>query len=179
MKILVSMCLLGVPCRYDGKACPNEAVIALSKEHTLIPVCPEQLGGLCTPRMPAERRGKGVVTKDGQDVTQAYRAGAEQALALCRQLGCTLAVLKERSPSCGRGHVYDGAFSGTLTEGDGVTAALLMKNGIPVLGESAVERGLNLACPCRRLSCARFGDCAACRAYHESHKKGGTPCDRK
>ena len=139
MKILVSMCLLGVPCRYDGKACLNEAVIALSKEHTLIPVCPEQLGGLCTPRMPAERRGKGVVTKDGQDVTQAYRAGAEQALALCRQLGCTLAVLKERSPSCGKGRIYDGTFSGSLTEGDGVCARLLEENGIKVYGESQIE----------------------------------------
>ena len=142
MKILVSMCLLGVPCRYDGKACPNEAVIALSKEHTLIPVCPEQLGGLCTPRMPAERRGKGVVTKDGQDVTQAYRAGAEQALALCRQLGCTLAVLKERSPSCGRGTIYDGTFSHRVVSGWGVAARLLREAGITVMDEENLDSRL-------------------------------------
>lgn len=179
MKILVSMCLLGIPCRYDGKACPNEAVIALGREHTLIPACPEQLGGLSTPRQPAERRGGAVITKDGADVTQAYQAGAQAALSLARQLGCDLAVLKERSPSCGKGHIYDGTFTGTLKEGNGVTAGLLLDSGIPVIGESAVARGVRLACPCKRIACERFGDCEACRAFHAAHKKGRTPCDRK
>ena len=178
MKILVSMCLLGIPCRYDGKACVHEGVLALSGEHTLIPVCPEQLGGLCTPRPPAERRSGEVVTMDGADVTQAYRAGAEAALLLAKRLGCTLAVLKERSPSCGKGSIYDGTFSGTLTQGNGVTAELLLKNGIPVLGESAVARGVKLNCPCKRVACERFGDCEACRAFHAAHKKGRTPCER-
>ena len=103
-----------------------------------MPVCPEQLGGLPTPRPPAERQGERVVTQTG-DVTEQYRQGAEEALRLCKLLGCQAAVLKERSPSCGHGQIYDGTFSGTLTAGDGVTAALLTAHGIPVYGESRIE----------------------------------------
>ena len=139
MKILISACLLGACCRYDGASKAHPEVAALAERHTLVPVCPEQLGGLATPRPPAERRGDRVVTKDGADVTEAYRRGAEEALRLCRLLGCEAAVLKERSPSCGRGEIYDGTHSGTLTAGDGVTAALLAANGIPVYGESQIE----------------------------------------
>ena len=140
MTILVSACLLGCPCRYDGKSKPNDAVLSLMERHTLIPVCPEQLGGLATPRIPAERRGGGVFTESGVDVTAQYTRGAEEALRLARLYGCTCAILKERSPSCGSGEVYDGSFSRRLLAGDGVTAALLKANGIAVYGESEVDK---------------------------------------
>ena len=136
MRILVSACLLGCPCRYDGAAKPCPAVLALAERHELVPVCPEQLGGLPTPRNPSERRGERVVMNDGRDVTAEYRRGAEEALRLARLYGCTAAVLKEKSPSCGRGTVYDGTFTRTLTPGDGVTAEALLAAGIPVYGES-------------------------------------------
>ena len=139
MNVLVSACLLGVRCRYDGASKPNEAVLRLMERHTLIPVCPEQLGGLATPRPPAERQGEAVRTRSGADVTEQYRRGAEEALRLCRSCGCDAAVLKERSPSCGVGAVYDGTFSGVLAAGDGVTAELLTENGIPVYGESQAD----------------------------------------
>ena len=139
MTILVSACLLGCPCRYDGKSKPNDTVLVLMEQHTLIPICPEQMGGLATPRVPAERRGDGVFTETGGDVTAQYRRGAEEALRLAKLYGCTHAILKERSPSCGSGQIYDGSFSRTLTDGDGVTAALLKENGITVLGENEVD----------------------------------------
>lgn len=137
--ILVSACLLGVRCRYDGGSKPQEPILRLMEKYTLIPVCPEQLGGLSTPRLPSERIADRVVMNDSTDVTEAYRRGAEEALRLARLFGCKLAVLKERSPSCGSGTIYDGSFSGRLTGGDGVTAALLRENGIAVYGESALE----------------------------------------
>lgn len=139
MKILISACLLGACCRYDGASKAHPLAALLAERHTLVPVCPEQLGGLPTPRPPAERRGGRVVTRSG-DVTEQYRRGAEETLKLCKLLGCEAAVLKERSPSCGRGQVYDGTFSGTLTAGDGVTAELLAAHGIPVYGESQTEK---------------------------------------
>ena len=137
MKILISACLLGVCCRYDGASKAHPLVLALAERHTLVPVCPEQLGGLPTPRPPAERRDGRVVTQSDV-VTEQYRRGAEETLKLCKLLGCEAAVLKERSPSCGYGQIYDGTFSGTLTAGDGVTAALLAAHGIPVYGESRI-----------------------------------------
>ena len=138
MKILISACLLGVCCRYDGASKPHPLAAALAERHTLVPVCPEQLGGLPTPRPPAEQRDGRVVTQSG-DVTEQYRRGAEETLKLCKLFGCEVAVLKERSPSCGHGQVYDGTFSGTLTAGDGVTAELLMTHSIPVYGESQIK----------------------------------------
>ncbi len=114
-KLLVSACLLGTPCRYDGKSKKNEAVCALAERFELIPVCPEVLGGLPTPRTPSERRGACVVRKDGRDVTAEYRRGAECALETARREGVLAAVLKERSPSCGSGEIYDGTFTGALT----------------------------------------------------------------
>ena len=140
MKILISACLLGVSCRYDGASKPHPLAVGLLKEHTLIPVCPEQLGGLATPRPPAERQGEKVQTRDGADVTEQYRRGAEETLRLCRLYGCEAAILKERSPSCGCGQIYDGSFSGTLIAGDGVTAQLLKAGGIPVYGESRIPQ---------------------------------------
>ena len=139
MKILVSACLLGARCRYDGASKAHPEVEALAAKHTLVPVCPEQLGGLPTPRTPAERSGGRVMTKDGVDVTEQYRRGAEEALMLCKLLGCETAVLKERSPSCGCGEIYDGTHSKTLVTGDGVTAELLKAQGIAVYGESQIE----------------------------------------
>lgn len=140
MTILVSACLLGCPCRYDGKSKPNDAVLSLMKCHTLIPVCPEQMGGLATPRFPAERKDGGVFTEHGGDVTAQYRRGAEEALRLARLYGCSCAVLKERSPSCGSREIYDGSFSRRLIAGDGMTAELLKANGIAVYGESEVDK---------------------------------------
>lgn len=142
MTVLVSACLLGVACRYDGasKGLPDSVLRELMARHTLVPACPEQLGGLPTPRTPAERIEDRVMTKDGRDVTAEYRHGAEQALHLARLCGCKIALLKERSPSCGSGTIYDGTFTGGLTAGDGVTAALLRENGITVYGESEIGR---------------------------------------
>ncbi len=139
MRLLVSACLLGCRCRYDGASREHVMVEKLAERYELVPVCPEQLGGLSTPRPPAERRDGRVVTREGADVTEQYRRGAEETLRLCRLLGCEAAVLKERSPSCGHGEIYDGTFSGTLTAGDGVSAELLSACGIPVYGESQIE----------------------------------------
>ena len=134
--ILISACLLGCACRYDGKSKGNAAVQALARDYQLIPVCPEQLGGLPTPREPSERQGERIVMKSGRDVTAEYRRGAEETLRLAELYCCTTAVLKERSPSCGSGAIYDGTFTGTVTEGWGTAAALLRRHGVRVLGES-------------------------------------------
>ena len=139
MRILISGCLLGVCCRYDGASKPHPLAEELSKKHELVPVCPEQLGGLATPRLPAERQGERIVAKSGVDVTGQYRRGAEESLKICRLLGCDAAVLKERSPSCGSGEIYDGTFTGTLVSGNGVTAELFLECGIPVYGESQLS----------------------------------------
>ncbi len=137
--ILVSACLLGVACRYDGKRKPNEAVIALKEKYNLIPVCPEIMGGLPTPRLPSEIRGETVIMENGEDVTDKYSKGAEETLRLARLFGCGKAVLKEKSPSCGSGRIYNGTFSKTLTEGNGVTAGMLLANGIRVAGETEID----------------------------------------
>ena len=136
MRILVSACLLGLPCRYDGKSKPCDRVIALAEKHELVPFCPEIYGGLPTPRVPAERAGEKVINRAGVDVTENYMSGARQALELAKMLGCKAAILKEKSPSCGAGMIYDGTFSRTLVPGDGVTAELLKENGIRVCGET-------------------------------------------
>lgn len=139
MNLLVSACLLGVTCRYDGEGKEYPGVKELLKDHHLVPVCPEILGGLPTPRTPAECRAGKVLTKTGNDVTAEYEQGAREALKLAALLDCRAAILKERSPSCGKGRIYDGTFSGSLTEGDGVCARLLEENGIKVYGESQIE----------------------------------------
>ena len=143
MKVLVSACVLGVCCRYDGQSKAYLMVEELCRRHEVVPVCPEQLGGLPTPRVPAERQGQLVVTKEGGDVTAQYRRGAEEVVRLARKLGCTVAVLKERSPSCGSGIIYDGTFSGALTEGYGVAAEALRAHGIRVIGESQLAQFLS------------------------------------
>ena len=144
----ISACLLGQACRYDGasKVCAAAQALAADPRFDVVPVCPEALGGLSTPRPPHEIvRGKDgearLLDEQGSDHTQAFLDGAHATLALLQDHGCIGAVLKARSPSCGRGYVYDGTFSGTLVEGDGVTAALLMDAGIRVITEEDLGRG--------------------------------------
>ncbi len=137
--ILVSACLLGVCCRYDGESKPNADVIKLREKYILIPICPEVDGGLPTPRTPSERVGDKVLMRDGKDVTKNYIKGAEEALRKAKEYSCTCAVLKARSPSCGSGKIYDGSFSGNLTDRDGVCAELLKKNGITVFTEEEIH----------------------------------------
>ena len=142
--ILVSACLLGKACRYDGKSKPCERVIVLSGTYNLIPVCPEVMGGLPTPRTPSEICGERVLMKDGRDVTENYNSGAQKALEIARENACTVAILKEKSPSCGSGLIHNGLFDGGLLEGDGITTQLLKKNGIRVLGESEITENFAL-----------------------------------
>ena len=139
-KLLVSACLLGTPCRYDGKSKPIAGIEHLRERYELIPVCPEQAGGLPTPRMPSERCGGRVIMRSGADLTLPYQKGAQHTLELCLKEGCAAALLKERSPSCGSGEIYDGTFTHTLIPGNGVTAELLKKNGIKVYGESELGK---------------------------------------
>lgn len=136
MKILVSACLLGLSCRWDGRSKENESVLRLRQRHTLIPYCPEIYGGLATPREPSELRDGRVYTRGGADVTVQFAKGATEAVRLCDALGCECAVLANRSPSCGVGEVYDGTFTGALTQGDGLTARALMEHGVRVLPAS-------------------------------------------
>ena len=142
MRVLVSACLLGVSCRYDGQSKAYPLMDELCRRHEVVPVCPEIFGGLPTPRVPAERQGERVATKTGGDVTAEYRRGAGEAVRLAQTLGCTVAVLKERSPSCGSGQVYDGTITGTLTQGFGVAAERLLAAGIRVIGESELAEFL-------------------------------------
>lgn len=142
-KMLISACLLGISSRYDGRSKPvidGETMKRLSEKYELVPFCPEIYGGLPTPRVPSERVGDRVVMKDGTDVTENYAKGANEALLLCRLLGIKKALLKERSPSCGKNVIYDGSFTGVLTERDGVAAELLISEGIEVFTESDVAQ---------------------------------------
>ena len=143
MKIAVSACLLGEPCRYDGASKPCAAAIALRGRHEIVAVCPECAGDLPTPRVPSEvvRRGNDlrVFAADGADNTEAFLAGAHRELARAQEAGCTLAVLKAKSPSCGSGRICDGTFSGTLADGWGIAAALFRDAGIRVIDETQIE----------------------------------------
>ena len=134
--ILLSACLAGVPCRMDGRSKPVEELQMLYRRGEAILVCPEVLGGLPTPRIPSERLQDGrVVNAAGEDVTAYFRRGAELALEISRENSCDYAVLKARSPSCGKDCIYDGSFTHTLVPGSGVCAELLMRNGMTVLTE--------------------------------------------
>ena len=139
-KILVSACLLGTPCRYDGKSKPCKEIISLGEKFDLIPVCPEVLGGLPTPRLPAERNGDSVIRNDGSDVTMEYCKGAQITLEIAKNQGINLAILKSNSPSCSNSKIYDGTYSGRLISGKGITAELLLKNGIFVLNEQELNK---------------------------------------
>ena len=139
-KLIVSACLMGCPTRYDGRSVKYEEVLTLKEKYDIITVCPECLGGLETPRPPSERKGERVIMRTGRDVTYEFNLGAERTYEICLEFGAAKALLKERSPSCGKGEIYDGSFSGTLTEGDGVTAEYLKKRGISVFGESEIQK---------------------------------------
>lgn len=133
--ILVSACLLGVNCKYSGRnnLCPR--IAALADRYQLIPVCPEQLGGLPTPRPPAEILGNQVISNCGVDVTEQYCRGAEEALRVAELFHCKTAILKSRSPSCGTDQIYDGSFSGKLIHGAGIAAQLLQAHGVTLYSE--------------------------------------------
>ena len=139
--VLISACLLGFACKYCGGSnkLPERQLAALRERFRLIPVCPETAGGLPTPGDPSERLGDRVVSNQDRDVTEQYRKGAETALWLARRYGCRAALLKEKSPSCGSGMIYDGSFTGKLIPGDGVAAEELKKEGLIVFGESDTE----------------------------------------
>ena len=139
--LLISACLLGVECKYSGgsNALPEETIEKLRTRYRLIPICPETAGGLPTPRDPSERLGERVVSCRGADVTAQFKKGAEAALTLARRYGCTTALMKEHSPSCGSGLIYDGSFSGKLVKGDGCAAELLKAAGVSVVGENVTE----------------------------------------
>ena len=134
--ILVSGCLVGLNCKYSGGNNYDERIFNLVKAGKVIPICPEQLGGLKTPRNPAEIQekdgGRKVITYEGEDVTKEYYRGAEEVLALAKKLDVKEVILQPRSPSCGKGIIYDGTFSKTKVEGNGIAADLLIKNGIKV-----------------------------------------------
>ncbi len=143
--ILVSACLLGLPVAYDGRGRPVAELIRQAALGRVVPVCPEVAGGLPVPRPPAEIAGGSggdvldgrarVLTVAGEDVTEAYIRGAEAALALVRRYGIRLAVMKARSPSCSPSGIYDGTHSERLVPGEGVTAALLRREGVKVVSE--------------------------------------------
>lgn len=133
---LCSACLLGIKCRYNGKSALNKKVVELLKTEILIPVCPEQLGGLPTPREPVKRRKNRIFTQSGKDVTKEFKKGARQVLKIARLLGVKEAIMKQGSPSCGCGKiVYYVNLSRKIVIGDGVTTALLKKNGIKVMSD--------------------------------------------
>ena len=134
MKI-VSACLAGIDCRYDGTSNLSGKVAELVRNGEAIPVCPEQLGGLTTPRPPCEIKDGRVITKDGFDVTSSFTKGAEEGLKIAILAGCDYAILKARSPSCGCGMIYDGSFSKKLVPGNGIFTSILIDNSIKVLTE--------------------------------------------
>ncbi len=140
--ILISACLLGVDCRYDGGNSYFQLVEELKKNYNLIPICPEIMGGLTTPRDPSEILGDRVISSKGQDLTENFKKGAKEALKLCKFYNCKKAILKERSPSCGFGLIYDGSFQSKKIEGKGFTSRLLEDFGIEIIGESKIEEVL-------------------------------------
>lgn len=136
--MIISACLIGINCKYNGKNNLCEDLKKLVDEGKAFPICPEQLGGLSTPRISAEikknaKNSTKIITKNGDDVTQEFFLGAERALKIAKILNTEVAILKSKSPSCGYGKIYDGNFSGNLIEGNGITAELFMKNGIKVI----------------------------------------------
>lgn len=142
--ILVSACLLGENCKYSGGNNRREEVLRFLEGKDYVSFCPEQAGGLPTPRLPSERRGDRVVSSAGEDVTGAFRLGAERTWEICCREGVELAVLKQGSPSCGSRCIYDGSFSGKKVPGQGVTAEFLRAKGIRVISEEDVTApGIN------------------------------------
>lgn len=141
-KILISACLLGIPCRYDGRDNKIESLNLLQQQFDFVPICPEQLGGLSTPRCPCEIQGNKVMSKEGKDCTREFQEGAEKSLKFAKQWNIKTALLKAKSPSCGFGQIYDGSFSKKLITGNGLTAALLEKEGIRIFCETELDKFL-------------------------------------
>lgn len=135
MKIGISSCLLGIQCKYNGKSNYNEDIIKLKEKYEIVPICPEVLGGLSIPRVPAEIINDKVINQQGIDVTQNYNQGALKALQILKANNVNIVILKSKSPSCGKGEIYDGTFSHTLIEGNGVTTKILLENNITVYNE--------------------------------------------
>ena len=136
MKIGVSSCLLGINCKYNGQSNKNEGIIKLKEKYELVPICPEVLGGLSTPRIPAEIIKDKVINKEGIDVTKNYNNGANKALQILKENNINIVILKSKSPSCGRDKVYDGTFSHVLIDGQGISAKLFSKNNITIYDEN-------------------------------------------
>lgn len=138
--LAVSACLLGENCKYSGgnNRLDEKLISKLKEKYNLVPVCPEVLGGLAVPRFPSEIRDGKVINSDGEDVTEAFTCGAKRAFETAMSCNCTVALLKERSPSCGYGEIYDGSFSHKIIPGNGVCAELFDRNGISVFGESKI-----------------------------------------
>ena len=136
--ILVSACLAGINCNYKGEHKANKKVMELVKNNEAVTVCPEQLGGLPTPRIPVEIIDGKAIRKDGVDVTDEFQQGARKTLEKCIQHGCKKAILKSFSPSCGCGKIYDGTFTGTVIDGDGFTTKLLKQHGIEVVSSDDI-----------------------------------------
>ena len=138
MKIMVSACLLGENCKYSGGNNKDERVLSFLEGHEVIPVCPEVMGGLPTPRPPAEIVGAAVINREGISVDEQFRTGAKMALEIAQREKIDLAILQSRSPSCGVKEVYDGTFSGTRIPGRGVFAQMLVENGFAVMDREDV-----------------------------------------
>jgi len=132
---LCSGCLLGIRCRYDGKSKANKKILTLLKKEVLIPVCPEQLGGRPTPREQAEIVGERVLTESGEDVIDQFKRGALEVLRIAKTFNIKKAILKQCSPSCGAGKIYDGTFTGRVIDGFGITAKVLKDNNIDIISE--------------------------------------------
>lgn len=133
MRVLVSACLLGYNCKYNGKNNLNSKIVELLKTHEVIPVCPEMFGGLSCPRIPCEKVGDRILDKEGNDCTKQFIKGAEEALNIVKEKQVDFAILQKRSPSCGNSVIYDGTFKGNLIAGNGVFAQKLQSLNIPIM----------------------------------------------
>ena len=140
MNILISACLLGMSCRYNGEGQIIPGTDKLMEKHHLVPICPEIYGGLSTPREPSEIKNGRVISKNGNDLTEYFERGAQEILALAKLYHCKYAILKQRSPSCGYKKIYDGTFSGKIISGKGVLAELLLKNGVIIVDETEIDK---------------------------------------
>ncbi len=142
--VLVSACLLGINCKYNGGNNFCEKIVELKENYNLIPICPETLGGLESPRDPAEICGGKVLLKTGEDVTNEFNIGARLSLETAIKNNCKYAILKERSPSCGANYIYNGSFNGIVVDGLGITANILKENDISIFSEENIAEFLNI-----------------------------------
>lgn len=143
INVLISMCMCGINCRYDGKSISLNQLSELSNRFNLIPVCPEIIGGLSTPRAPVEITNNKLIDSNGNDKTDNFISGANQVLQLAKMFNCEYAILKENSPSCGVNYIYDGTFTSNKIKGSGITTSLLRENGIKVYSETEIDTFIN------------------------------------